>query len=88
MKIIITPGIDERKLGDELCLNKISNSDKLFILNESGSLIWDCIKQGYNLPDISKTIIQNYKIKESKDIDSIVKLFLEQLCEKGIIRYC
>jgi coenzyme PQQ synthesis protein D (PqqD) len=87
MKIVILPEIDERKLGEELCLSINSNSNKLFILNESGAFIWNYIKNNCSISDISEKITQNYKIYNINDINSTVKCFLKQLSDKGIILY-
>jgi hypothetical protein len=86
MKIKIVNGVNKIQLEGDVCLSKTENPDnKLFILNETGALIWTCLENSCTLRDIENKIKNNYQVDNMESISNIIENFLNELQKKGLI---
>lgn len=86
MKIKVVNGVNKIQLGEDVCLSKTETPDnKLFILNETGVLIWTCLESSCTLLDIENKIKNNYQVDNMESISNIIENFLNELQKKGLI---
>jgi len=83
-KYKINKGLITQKLDKETV---IFDADKsvLFTFNKTASYIFSKIKAGWDEEKISKMLIKNYEIKESRALKDVKEL-VQKLLKKGIIK--
>lgn len=62
----------------------VTDHNGLFVVTESGMLLWDLIKNGAEKEDLVSALMKEYEIDSytaSRDINA----FIEKLCDLGIV---
>lgn len=82
-KYKINSGIIIQKIGDKTTFFEGENS-VLMTLNETGTLIFKYIKNGWDIHEISLKIIEKYNTSRKK-AEEDVEEFIKELLEKKVI---
>jgi len=77
-------GISARPLGNETMLYD-SESDKVHILNETGTLIWDMLDGNNNLQSIYNKFLQQFSDINPEEIKKDIAEIIEKLFKEGLI---
>ena len=71
------------ELEGEICLFN-SKSAKYFILNSTGSAIWEIIEKPKSLQEIKKILLETYDL-QNIEYEKDIKIFLDEASSSGII---
>lgn len=52
-------------------------SDRLLVLNPTGKLVWEMLREGYGLEEISSTFAQHFSIPEERALEDIRQIYSE-----------
>lgn len=76
--------VTSSEIGDELALLD-SKSGQYFTLNQTGSVVWQCLDAPCSLQDIVRTVTEKFDIDPSA-CESDIKELITQLNDAGLIR--
>ena len=71
------------ELEGEICLFD-SKSAKYFILNSTGSAIWEIISKPKSFQEIKKILLETYEIQDL-EYEKDIKIFLNEALSSGLI---
>ncbi len=57
------------------------------VLNETGDIIWNCLKEKKNIPDIVLTLKKKFDIPSDMNVEELIKDYIAQLHDKGYVLY-
>ncbi len=57
------------------------------ILNETGGIIWNCLKEKKSLPDIVLTLKKKFDIPSDTNVEELINDYIAQLYDKGYVLY-
>lgn len=73
-----------KSVGSFSMVIDISNTDSVIKLNQTASVILNCIKDGLSADDIAKTLCEEYDITEEKAREDVEKT-ISELIKLGVI---
>lgn len=76
--------ISSRKLGNDLMLYDQKN-DKVHVLNETGTLIWELLDGKNNLQDIENILLNQFPDITPEEILKDIQEIIEKLVSEGLI---
>ena len=79
----ISKRVSWQSLGDTTYIYKSPN-DELYLLQEVGKDIWDCISRGLFMDEIDKELAGKYAIDETV-LENDLKEFVESMLKEGWI---
>ena len=81
--VVVAPGLTAATLGDEAVLLD-ANSGRYYGLNELGSRIFELIRVPSSVTDVKATLLEEYKVEESK-LESDLLTFLRDMAQRKLI---
>ncbi len=79
-------GIERRQMGSETILYNPQN-DKVSLLNETASLVWEMCDGKHTLSDMEAKIRKSFvNIPKDRDVIADIKAALEQFRKDGILQ--
>jgi len=76
--------VTSSEIGDELALLD-PKSGQYFTLNQTGSVVWQCLDTPRSMEDIVRTVTEKFDI-DSSECESDIKELIIQLSDAGLIR--
>ena len=89
--INIRPGIISIRVCDQCLLvagyEARRSCPYVTILNETGEAIWNCLKDGKSISDITQSITELFEIPIDIDVEQLITDFIEQLHKNGYVLF-
>lgn len=83
-KVIVNNTIETMDIDNEKAMIDL-DTGKYYTLNETATVIWDCINNNCSVGDVVDKLISIYEIEIDECIEN-VNLFLEELEGNGLLK--
>ena len=84
----IADGFVRRTVGDSYMVVPVGTRTRdvpgVIALSESGALLWEKLEQGATEDELIEALLAEYEV-EREQVEADVRVFVAELCDKGII---